>query len=129
MAKILVVEDDDGLQRMYQTALTKAGFDVTTANNGSEALVRVEDQTYDIIMLDMLMSGMSGLDFLKAYDIRTKMPNAKLIALTNILNPAIEKQARELGAHEYLFKVDFDAIQLTDHIKRLLDSPSPQAKS
>ncbi len=126
MPKVLIVEDDDSLQRMYTTMLTAAGFEVTTAPSGAEALVRVEEQTFDIILLDMLMAGMSGLDFLRSYDVKTKSPSTKVIALTNMSNPAIEQKALDLGAVEYLNKVSVEPQDLVRRIQQYL-APPPAA--
>jgi CheY-like chemotaxis protein len=119
---------------MYATALTRAGFNVTTASNGSEALQHVQNVLpngdmphFDIILLDMLMAGMSGLDFLRAYDVRTQSPTTKIVALTNIDNPNVEEKAFELGAVEYLNKSTYEPGQLINHIHELLSAPATPA--
>ena len=121
--KILLTEDDDSIQKMYAFALNAAGFEVTLASSGAEALVRVKDQTFDVILLDMLMSGMSGLDLLRAYDVKTKSPHTKIIALTNMTSPRIEEKARELGVSEYLEKSAYEPQQLVEHIQKLIAAP------
>lgn len=120
MASVLIVEDDASIQNMYKTALTQSDFEVTTANSGAEALLRVEEKSFDIILLDMLMMGMSGIDFLKTYDVRTKSPATKVIALTNMNNPAIEEKAKELGSTAYLDKSEYEPKQLIEYIRGLL---------
>jgi CheY-like chemotaxis protein len=112
---------------MYTTGLQIAGFDITAAASGAEALVRVEDNHYDLILLDMLMTGMSGLDFLRSYDIRTKSPGTKVIALTNLENPTIEQKALELGVSEYLTKSNYEPGELATHIKEVLGQPPAPA--
>ena len=94
MPSVLLVEDDESLQKTNSFALKMEGFDVVTASSGAEALVRVEERQFDVILLDMLMIGMSGMDFLKTYDVRTKSPNTKVIALTNLDNPDIVDRAK-----------------------------------
>jgi CheY-like chemotaxis protein len=123
MPKVLLVEDDEDLQRVFSYALKMEGFEVSTARSGAEALVRVEDTQFDIILLDMLMAGMSGLDFLRAYDVRTKSPATKVIALTNLDNPAIAQKALSLGVIEYLNKSKYEPNQLVTHLKSLLAQP------
>jgi two-component system phosphate regulon response regulator PhoB len=124
MPSVLIVEDDETIRKMYTTGLTIAGFSVTTAASGAEALVRVEEAQYDVILLDMLMTGMSGLDFLRSYDIRTKAPNTKVIALTNLENPTIQQKVMDTGVTEYLTKSNWEPVKLAEHINALLGTPS-----
>lgn len=127
MPSILIVEDDEAIRKMYSTGLSMAGFTITTASSGAEALVRVEEAQYDVILLDMLMTGMSGLDFLRSYDVRTKAPNTKVIALTNLENPTIEKKVVDAGVTEYLTKSNWEPGKLSEHIKALLGQPNSSA--
>lgn len=127
MPSLLIVEDDEAIRKMYSTGLGIAGFTITTASSGAEALVRVEEAQYDVILLDMLMTGMSGLDFLRSYDIRTKAPHTKVIALTNLENPTIEQKVVEAGVTEYLTKSNWEPGKLGDHIKALLADTQPSA--
>jgi CheY-like chemotaxis protein len=127
MPSVLLVEDDESIRKMYATGLQLAGFTITTAPSGAEALVRVEEQAFDVILLDMLMIGMSGLDFLKSYDVRTKQPNTKVIALTNMENTDIEQKATALGATAYLNKAEYEPQKLADFIRNLLAGATPQA--
>jgi CheY-like chemotaxis protein len=124
MPSILIVEDDEAIRKMYSTGLSIAGFTITTAASGAEALVRVEEAQYDVILLDMLMTGMSGLDFLRSYDVRTKAPHTKVVALTNLENPTIEQKVLDAGVTEYLTKSNWEPVKLADHIKSLLGAPS-----
>lgn len=127
MASVLLVEDDSSIQTMYATALKQGGFEVATASNGGEALQALQNPLgsdeaphFDVILLDMMMSGMSGLDVLRNYDIRVQSPSTIVIALTNMDNPAIEQKAKDLGVAEYLTKAETDPVQLIAHIKELL---------
>jgi DNA-binding response OmpR family regulator len=61
-AKILVVEDDPQLRRMYRMSLTVAGFDVREASDGIEALRRVEDESPDLVILDLALPRLQGRD-------------------------------------------------------------------
>jgi CheY-like chemotaxis protein len=120
MLRVLLAEDDPGIRNAYAFALGKEGFEVALAASGAEALVRVQDQTFDVILLDMLMLGMSGLDFLRAYDVRKKSPGTKVIALTNFSNPEIEERAEALGVVGYLNKSEYEPRDLVTYLKRLL---------
>jgi CheY-like chemotaxis protein len=65
MLNILIVEDNESLNNVYNLILTKAGYKVKTAFNGIEALKAVKQKMPDLILLDMLMPQMGGLSFLK----------------------------------------------------------------
>jgi CheY-like chemotaxis protein len=69
MASILVVEDDKDLNQAYKLILEHEGHAVATAFNGEEALTLAETDEPDLILLDLLMPIMGGLDFLKHYDL------------------------------------------------------------
>ena len=68
-AKILVVEDDRFLSKVYYTKLSKEGFDVVLAVDGNEAIGKIKEETPDLILLDLILPGKSGFDVLQ--DIRT----------------------------------------------------------
>jgi len=125
MPSVLLVEDDEGIRKANAFALEHEGFEVATANSGAEAMVRVEDKKFDVILLDMLMIGMSGLDFLKSYDVKTKSPGTVVIALTNLDNPEIEDKAKALGVTAYLNKSKFEPGQIVDYIKQVLAGGNP----
>src|SRR5688572_26618795 len=101
MKKILVVEDDQTLQKVYRAVLAKEGFKVEVASDGLEGLMKAEADEPDLIVLDMLMPNMTGIEFLKAYDIKNKHPKVKVIAFSNSDVPDRVNEALELGAKKY----------------------------
>lgn len=123
MARILLVEDDRSMRNIYAFALQKEGFEVIMAESGAEAVDRVEEQRFDVILLDMLMMGMSGLDFLRTYNVKKKAPQTRVIALTNFDNERIQDKARELGVDEYLEKARYEPRQLVEHVRAVLARP------
>lgn len=122
MPSILLVEDDAGIRNAYAFGLSKAGFEVTTATSGAEALIRVEDAHFDLILLDLLMMGMSGLDFLREYDVKTKSPGTKVVALSNMDSSGTHERATALGVVDYLDKSAYEPMQLVDYVKGILKS-------
>jgi CheY-like chemotaxis protein len=124
MPSVLLAEDDDSIRTMNSFALTQAGFEVTMAPSGGEALERAKERQFDIILLDMMMAGMSGLDFLRNYDVRVECPQTKVIALSAIDNPKIVAEAKELGVFEYLNKADMEPAGLVAHLKEVLAAGS-----
>jgi CheY-like chemotaxis protein len=123
--RILLVEDDEKIQKIYKFAFESEKFEVITANNGGEALLRVKDaatnsdKPFAAILLDMMMMGMSGVDFLREFDSKSH-PETKIVVLSNIDNPAIVEKAKELGAMEFLNKSDYDPAKVVEHIRQLI---------
>ena len=122
MPSVLYVEDTETMQNIYGFALKKEGFDVTIVGTAGEALARIEDFTYDIVLVDMMLSGMSGLDFLSQAKITDKHPSTKIIALSNVDSPNIIDKAKAFGVTEYLVKAQYEPPQLATHLKEVLNS-------
>lgn len=130
MANILIVEDDVILNDAYKLILKKAGHKVRSAANGEEALLAVGQEDPDIILLDLLMPKMNGLQFLEAYDLKGKHPSVKVVVLSNIGNDTEVDKALELGAYKYVVKAHAspsDLSALVSHLirKNLVKSESP----
>lgn len=119
MSKILIVEDYVNIQQVYQTALSFEGYDVAVASDGKQALEMVERHEPDLILLDLLMANIGGLEFLKTFDL-TKHPHTKVIVISSLSSPELAKEAATLGAHAYLTKSDFTPKELVAVIKQTL---------
>lgn len=126
MANILVVEDDMILNNAYKLILTREGHMVTSVVNGQQALEAVEAAEPDLILLDLLMPKMNGLQFLEAYDL-TEHPKVKVVILSNIGNDAEVAKAMKLGAYKYIVKAHATPQDLSALVKHLV-SKSYQAK-
>lgn len=103
MARILIVEDDRDLNSAYQTILKKAGHTVGSALNGQEALDQADDFKPDLILLDLLMPIMGGLEFLQHYNLDQR-PNVKVLIFTNMENSPEVNEAYNLGATRCIIK-------------------------
>lgn len=104
MHKILIVEDEQTLNEAYQIILEKNGYTVYSAFNGKEALEVTKDVEPDLILLDLLMPRMSGIDFLKAYKPQEEHPNVKIVIFSNLDTKDDIDTAHELGADKYMLK-------------------------
>ncbi len=104
MARILVVEDDRDLNNAYCVILRNEGHQVVTAHDGRAALVKVKDFTPDLILLDLLMPVMGGLEFLQHYDLLHDHDKVKVLIFTNMENSPEVEQAYKLGAHRCIIK-------------------------
>lgn len=104
MAKILVVEDDQDLNRAYGIILRHEGHQVVAAFDGQEALDRLSGFTPDLILLDLLMPVMGGLEFLQQWSGLKKNDHAKVLIFTNMENSPEVAEAYKLGAHRCIIK-------------------------
>lgn len=121
MANILIVEDDKVLNQAYKLILEKEGHHVSVAFNGSEALEQAAANSPDIILLDLLMPTMGGLDFLKAYDPAKKHPDVKVVILSNIGNEKEAEKGMELGAYKYIVKAHASPNDLSVLVNHLIN--------
>jgi two-component system response regulator VicR len=101
MAKIAIVEDEKSLALAYKTILEKHGYEVYVAYDGEEALDIVAKHTPDLILLDIKMPRMNGLEFLRRLE---KAAPTKVIVFSNQDTQADIDEAFRLGAKHYLLK-------------------------
>ena len=104
MANILVVEDDKDLNNAYKIILESENHKVVSAFNGKEALKALDSFTPDLILLDLLMPIMGGLEFLQHYDLGNKHPDVKVLIFTNMENSPEVTEAYNLGAARCIIK-------------------------
>jgi CheY-like chemotaxis protein len=104
MPKILIVEDEKNLAAAYQTILEKHGYEVQVAYNGQDALVIAKAGMPDLILLDMKMPKMGGLDFLRELDKAGVDPKERVIVFSNQDAESDIEEAFRLGAKRYLLK-------------------------
>ena len=104
--KILLVDDDAFLRDMYATKFAEAGDAVDVATNGTEALQKLRDSTFDVVVTDMVMPGMSGLDLLKQIKTEQRDSPCKFVVLSNQGESSDLAAAEELGVDGYIIKAE-----------------------
>ena len=104
MAQILIVEDDRDLNNAYCIILKNEGHEVVTTYNGKEALNKLKDFSPELILLDLLMPIMGGLEFLKRYNAPKNQADARVLIFTNMENSPEVAQAYKLGAQRCIIK-------------------------
>lgn len=117
---VLLVEDNDFIRNMYQLKLSKAGLTVEEAVDGKQALEKIAAKKPDLVLLDMMMPNMSGIDVLKQLNKDKVIPDLPVIVLTNIMNSQAITEARDLGARDYIIKTDLTPSQVIDKLKPFL---------
>jgi len=118
MSEILVVDDDRELRDNLREVLSAEGFDVVVAGNGDEALEMVKTRAFDLVLLDLVMPGLSGLETLLL--LRRQQPQLKVVMVTafSTIENAVEAMRR--GADDYLTK-PFKISDLLMTVKRVLE--------
>jgi len=118
--RILVVEDDFFQIKLLRFKLVKDGFQVDYATNGIEALEKLKNNQYDLILCDIMMPGMDGFLFIKKIKQHPKWKDIPLIFLTARTDEPSIVKGLELGAEDYLTK-PFSPQELSVRIKKILD--------
>ena len=116
-AHILVVDDDDGIRELVKQFLNKNNYLVTTANSSEDALNKVKIIKFDLIVLDIMMPGKSGLEFTME---NKKKLNTPIILLTAKGETSERVQGLEIGADDYLAK-PFEPKELILRINNILN--------
>lgn len=108
---ILVVDDDESLRRVLQLQLREAGYEVSTASDGAAALAKVEEEPPALVIADLKMPGMSGLDLLTK--LREGFPEITVIIITAFGTVSSAVEAMKAGAYDYITKpVDYEHLLL-----------------
>jgi len=118
MANILVVDDQMGVRRLLFETFKEDGHQVRMAGNGNEALRSLGEFQPDLIIMDMKMPEMNGIDTLK--EIRTFDNKVKVIMMTAYGDAQIMEKAKEQGVEHYINK-PFDLFELRDYVRKLLE--------
>ena len=124
IAHILVVDDDDGIRSLVKQYLDENKFLVTTSNSAENAEEKISIIKFDLIVLDIMMTGKSGLDFIK--DNKSKI-DTPIILLTAKGETEDRVGGLEIGADDYLPK-PFDPKELLLRIKNILNKTKKMIK-
>lgn len=115
MARILIVDDEEHIRRLYSEVLSRDGHQVETASNGNEALEYVQNNPVDVVVLDIEMEGESGLETLKAL----KAANSDIPVILNTAYTIYMSDFKTWMAEDYIVKSS-DIQPLRDKINRMV---------
>lgn len=119
--KILLVDDDVFLRDMYATKFGEAGHKVDTAGSSAEALRKVESGGFDLMLLDMIMPGMSGIELMQAVNDQIPDTKMKYIVLSNQGQESDIADAKRAGALGYIVKAEMipsDVVKRVDELMK-----------
>lgn len=130
MAKILLVEDDPMISEIYQRKFEAAGFEIDIAETGKEVLVKARKEKFDIILLDLVLPELGGMDVLKEIKRSGKYDaSAKVVIFSNLNEKSERDKAFELGADGFIAKSQFGPTQLVEEVKRMMGEYEEQEKN
>ena len=121
---ILVVDDEPSMLRYLQTVLELDSYRVSTASNGLEAIDKVQRDSPDLVLLDMVMPGADGLETLQR--IREARPSTKVVMLSCVRDTRKVAQAMRLGAQDYLSK-PVQKEEMDEVLRFCLENTDPAA--
>jgi DNA-binding NarL/FixJ family response regulator len=129
LIKILVIEDQAMYHSIYRSILEKEGWEFIPAFDGEEGLRLAEAHKPNIILLDLMMPKMDGIEFLRSFKPKNR-PETKVVVLSNIDIDEYMKSAMALGAANFLIKANyFTPKKLVAVINEALGKPSSNASS
>lgn len=121
MTKIAIIEDDPVISQMYRMKFEADGFDVQLANNGKSGVALVENFSPDIILLDLQMPEMNGVEALEIIRKKEASKKTPVIILTNLGEEESPKQLQSLGIHSYIVKANLTPRQVVGRVKEALN--------
>lgn len=121
MTKIAIIEDDPVISQMYRMKFESDGFNVQLANNGKNGVALVETFGPDIVLLDLQMPEMNGVDALQIIRKNSWGKTVPVIILTNMGEEESPKELHSLGIHSYIVKANLTPKQVVQHVKEALN--------
>lgn len=121
MVKILITEDDPLMSRMYQKIFTFEGYEVELAGNGQEGLEKARAGQPTLILLDVMMPVMNGLQMLEKLKLDPATKAIPVIMLTNLAGQQDAETALSKGAVKYIIKSEYEPKQVADMVKEVLE--------
>ncbi|MCB9134626.1 MAG: response regulator [Anaerolineales bacterium] len=128
---ILLVDDDDLIRDLIVLSLSKHNYHIVTANNGRDAMARFQAYHPDLVILDILLPWMNGLDVLREWKKRKVLDEVPVLIMSALSHREIVQEALDAGASDFLIK-PFDRNILIDRLQRMLaqkNAPVPANSS
>ncbi|MDA1337173.1 MAG: response regulator [bacterium] len=115
--RILLIEDERTIANLIELRLKRSGYEVEVIYDGIKGLKTILESPPDLVLLDMLLSGLSGFDILKTLKEKNLLPNLPVIIISNSAQPVQLKRAVDLGARGYLIKVNFSPEEVVEKVE------------
>lgn len=118
-ASVLVVDDEEGIRDLFRLTLAAAGYKVVEAKDGREAMARLREEPFDLLITDLVMPEREGIEMIET--LRKQRPDLKIVAVSGAFGGMFLKVAKALGANATLAKpVSPDALLAT--VRNMLET-------
>ena len=118
MKKVLIIEDEKPLRDIYAMILEKEGFKVNKAENGQAGMKKLKSFKPDLIILDMLMPVINGIEFLKRANLTIDFPETKTIIVSNLSDAISKNESKKYGVVHTFLKVNLSPNDLAEAAKK-----------
>lgn len=126
--KILLIEDDSDQVYLYTVKFQLEGLNLVTAKNGVEGLEKVKQEKPDLILLDIVMKDMDGMEVLENLKKDNTTKNIPVILLTNLVKKELSEKAKHLGAFDFWSKTEVMPQDAVQRIRKILNIPATGRK-
>jgi DNA-binding response OmpR family regulator len=120
MKKILIIEDDLFLQGLEASKLTKSGYEIITAKDGTEAMEKIQEPGIDLVLLDLILPDFNGFEIMKKIRETESVKNIPILVFSNLSEEKDVEQAKALGSVDFMVKSNFTLDELIMHIETAL---------
>ena len=117
-ATVMVVDDEAATRNTLARLLRREGYEAVCAGDGREALLALNEHTPDLILLDLMMPELDGLELLEILHAHPRWKSLPVIVLTALSDIHCIRRAEQLGAREYLVKAAFSIQEMLSHVRR-----------
>ncbi len=117
--KVLIVEDEPLLRKAFEFLLSSEGYKISSAKDGKQGLERLKRFKPHVVLLDMLMPIMNGMDFLEESDIAKTLPKCRVIVLSNLSDTVQLKDVKKYNVTKILLKANLSPSELVAEVKQI----------
>ena len=117
---VLIIDDDTVLLNMYKQKIISSGYNVVTSIDGEEAFDVFQKEDVDLIICDIMLPRVSGIEFLEKIRKTKKGKNLPVIAWTNLKDTEVKEKAMKLSVKEFLIKGSLTLDQVVETVKKYL---------
>lgn len=118
--QILIIDDDVLLARTLGDMLWQSGYTIDTAHSGEDGLQKIRDKNPQLVILDYIMPGMSGLDVLKEMRANEFSAKTEVIFATNNYDTMVINTVLALNVHDYILKADISLEQIAQRVGKYI---------
>ncbi len=128
MKTVLLIEDETNIRAMYSEILKEDGFEVVEASEGEQGISLVENSNWDILLLDIMLPKLDGVELLKKLQINPRFKDKPVLVISNLDDAEVKKMCLDLGVKEFIIKSNAVPRDIVLAVKRyLVEEQEPAA--